>query len=131
MPKVGSSSRYLVVVEADFGFALDSTDQVGIWKLDSEFCPNEYNQNSFNVISVGHSQVELKILTPQFQTSEYNLPGVIDVLNSKKISCILTKARNLSILELVNSKTNFGMKLLPLMTTFSIRLINFEQTLPR
>lgn len=60
MPKLGSSSRYLVVVEADFGFALDSTDQVGFWKLDSEFCPNEYNQNSFNVISIGHSQVELK-----------------------------------------------------------------------
>ena len=61
MPKISSSyyQDYLVVVEADFGSALGSTDQVGFLKFDPEFCPNEYNQNSFKVLSVGHSQVEL------------------------------------------------------------------------
>ena len=76
MPKIGSSynREYLVVIEADFGFALDSTDQVGFWKFDSEYCPNEYNQNSFRLMSVGHSQVELKILTPHCQIFERNPP---------------------------------------------------------
>ena len=59
MPSSIYYQDYLVVVEADFGSALDSTDQVGFLKFDSEFCPNEYNQNSFKVLSVGHSQVEL------------------------------------------------------------------------
>ena len=62
MPKIGSSynREYLVVIEADFGFALDNTDQVGFWKFNSEYCPNEYNQNSFRLMSVGHSQVKLE-----------------------------------------------------------------------
>ena len=62
MPKLGSSynREYLVVVEADLGSALDGTDQVGFWKFDPDFCPNNYNQNSFKLLSIGHSQVELK-----------------------------------------------------------------------
>ena len=69
MPKISSSyyQDYLVVVEADFGSALDSTDQVGFLKFNPEFCPNEYDQNSFRVLSVGHSQVELRNLSYFFK----------------------------------------------------------------
>ena len=61
MPKIGSSynREYLVVVEADFGSALNSTDQVGFWKFDSDFCPDDYNHHSFKVLSAGQSQDEL------------------------------------------------------------------------
>ena len=63
MPKIHKSYNsyyeYIVVVEADFGLALNNSGQVGFWKFDSKFCPNNYNPYTFKIISAGHSQARL------------------------------------------------------------------------
>ena len=66
MPKLTSYYDYIVVVEANFGSAMNSTDQVGFWKFDPDFCPNNYYPGDFQVMSVGHSQVGLRKLTAIF-----------------------------------------------------------------
>ena len=65
MPKLQSYYDYIVVVEADFGSALNNSGQVGFWKFDSKFCPNNYNPYTFKIMSAGHSQARLtKLIMP-------------------------------------------------------------------
>ena len=66
MPKLQSyNPNYIVVVEADFGSALNNSGQVGFWKFDSKFCPNNYNPFTFKIVSAGHSQARLtKLIMP-------------------------------------------------------------------
>ena len=78
MPKLTSYNDYIVVVEADFGSALKSTDQVGFWKFDPDFCPNNYSPGDFQVMSVGHSQVGLKKIDHHLWTINYGLTIVIN-----------------------------------------------------
>ena len=56
MPKLQSYYDYIVVVEADFGSTLNNSGQVGFWKFDSKFCPNNYDRYTFKIMSAGHSQ---------------------------------------------------------------------------
>ena len=64
MPKLQSYYDYIVVVEADFSSALNNSGQVGFWKFDSKFCPNNYNPYTFKIMSAGHSQARLtKLIT--------------------------------------------------------------------
>ena len=72
MPKLTSYYDYIVVVEADFGSALKSTDQVGFWKFDPDFCPNYYEPSNFQVMSVGHSQVGVRKLTIIYGWKSYS-----------------------------------------------------------
>ena len=111
-----SSSKLILVLhltaltKLDSGSLIQSTVQMNIIKIVSGLC----------LLAI--HRLSSKTLTPQCQTSERNPPKPIGVLTPS-----LFYSR---ISELVKSKTNFGMRLLLIITTFSIRLINFEQTLP-
>ena len=62
-PKLQSINDYLITVELNYGTLLNNTDQVGIWKFDSDFCPMKYNEMPFRVLSVGHSKNRLRYFT--------------------------------------------------------------------
>ena len=63
MPKLQSYYEFIIVVEADFGSALNSPDQVGFLKFEPGSCPKNYYLNSFKAMSIGHSQDGLVKLT--------------------------------------------------------------------
>ena len=51
-----SSYDFILVIEADYGSALNNVDQVGFLKFDPDFCPKNFVRSDFEFLSVGNSQ---------------------------------------------------------------------------